>query len=169
MIMRSSVLRTDKLAAVAVLLVLCIAVTCTGCGKIKEKRAASKEPAPHMGEEWLDGITTAIQDNVHDPSRAGKMLEIVKEIAVDLREIDEIVKKYYADIDALNADYHSTPDDFRKLTEEFNTKTQVFRSKFLDNRFKLKDLATPEEWKKITDQDKYLMEVWQRQPGAKDD
>ena len=106
---------------------------------------------------------------MHDTGRAGKMLEIVKEIAVDLREIDEIVKKYYADIDALNADYHSTPDDFRKLTEEFNTKTQVFRSKFLDNRFKLKDLATPEEWKKITDQDKYLMEVWQRQPGAKDD
>jgi len=49
--MKSGMLRTEGLAAVAVLLVLCIAVTCTGCGKIKEKRAASKEPARNMGEE----------------------------------------------------------------------------------------------------------------------
>ena len=166
--LRSRTSRAGRLVVTVGLLVLCVALACTGCGKIKEKKAKSKEPAPYMGDEWLDGIKTAIQDNVHDPGRAGKMLEVVRAIAVDLRDVDEMVKKYYADLADLNTDYNSTPDDFRKLGEEFNSKTQDYRNRFLDNRFKLKDLATPEEWKKITDQDQYLMEVWQRQPGADD-
>ena len=51
---------------------------------------------------------------------------------------------------AVDKNYDSTPEDFKKVFSEFNVTRYRLRAQSLEIRFKMKALCTPEEWKGLS-------------------
>jgi hypothetical protein len=128
-------------------LALCVLLGLTyGCSKFGKKDEAKFKP----GNEYVEDMRDRVAENIKDPDKKTAMLAIVDQIEKDLWEVDRIVQKLYADVYALSENYNSTPDEFRKVISEFEAERQKTGDRIMDSRFKMRDLSTPEEWKKMT-------------------
>ena len=118
----------------------------TGCTKEK-----AKESKFVPGQTWLKDKRARIERVITDPYKKTELMTRVDQTERDVQELDLAVQKMYADFAALDRDYSSSPEDFRKAFAELNAKRRKLRSSFIDTRFKMKNLVTPDEWKKLTE------------------
>ena len=135
----------------------------TGCSKIGKKEKAEFKP----GSAWIVDMRDRIEDNIQDPDKKTRMLALVDQTETDLLEVDRVVRKLYADLSSLGENYNSTPEQFRKVISEFEASRRQVRERIIDSRFKMRELSTPDEWKKLTDNSKRkgLYQQTIRQPG----
>ena len=118
-----------------------------GCGKIGKKEKAEFKP----GSAWIEDMRHRVEDTIQDPDRKTSMLALVDQTEKDLLEVDRAVRKLYADFSSLSENYNSTPEEFQKVISEFEASRREVRDRVTDSRFKMRDLSTPAEWKKLTD------------------
>lgn len=140
--MRFQSFTTTRLLGLA-LLVFCTLGLMSGCKKDK------KEFAP--GAEWIAELRGRIKASVADPDKKSQMLSLVDQMNIELLKLDQEVRKHFANVAKIDRDYNATPDDFKKEFAAFNAARYEVRDGFLDARFKMRDLATREEWKELTD------------------
>jgi hypothetical protein len=108
-----------------------------------------------------------IEATIQDSDRKARMLALVDDTERDLAEMDRLIQQLYTDISALGEDYHTTPEAFELAIAEFEERRSEVRDRVIDTRFKMKEMSTPEEWKKLTDNSKRkgLYNQAVRQPG----
>lgn len=135
------VLTTVFVAGLLLVLVL------AGCGMFKKKDTKQFEP----GQAWLEDMRSHINKSISDNDRKSRLLEVVNQFELELRNLDRSVQRYYQKLIAVDAEYESTADDFRRAFQDLNQEKKVFRKRFMDLRFKMVDLTTPDEWNKLAD------------------
>ncbi len=135
----------------------------SGCSMFGKKEKAEFKP----GSEWIEDMRDRVRENIEDPGKKTDMLAVVDQVEKDLWELDRVVRKLYANLRTLNDNYNASPEEFRKVISEFEADRKEVRDRIVDSRFKMRDLSTPEEWKKLTDErkSKGLHRQTIRQPG----
>jgi hypothetical protein len=141
-------------------LVLTLFLAVAGCGKLKKKEPATFEP----GQKWLQDMRTHINKVITDTDRKSQLLGVVDQFEQEMEDMDLAVQRYNKKIFAVDSDYNSTAEDFRNVFNDFHQEKILFQKRFLDLRFKMVDLTTPEEWKKLADisSEDTLFLNWQR-------
>ena len=146
-------------------LMLCSAIGLTvltsGCGKLRKKEKAEFE----AGKEWLEDVRTRIEKTISDPDKNRRMLALVDRAEKDLRELDRAVLDFYRELAGVDSDYNSTRQDLQRVFDGWNVKLREFRDRFMETNFKMREMVTPEEWRKLTRVRKGLAQQWQRYPG----
>jgi hypothetical protein len=140
--MRSQFLRTRKLAWFGLLGLLLLGFL-FGCKKDK------KVFAP--GQEWIAHMRGRVEKSIADPDKKTQMLLLVNQMGIEVLRLDQEARKHFANVPKIDRDYNSTPDDFKKQFAEFNAKRYEIRDRVIDASFEMRELATPEEWKDLTD------------------
>ena len=126
-------------------LALCVLLGHTyGCVLFKKDKF---EP----GGDWTEDMRGRVAENIKDPGKRTRMMALVDEIEKDLMEIDKVVRKLYIDLDTLGDNYDATPEAFQAVIAQFEYDQEKVRGQIIDTRFKMRDLSTLEEWKKLTD------------------
>ena len=135
----------------------------SACSMFGKKETDEFEPV----SEWIEDKRERVAENIKDPDKKNDMLAVVDQLEKDLMELDRIIQKLYANLNTLNGNYNSTPEEFRKVFSEFEAERKEIRDRIIDSRFKMRNLSTPEEWEEITDYSKRkgLYRQTIRQPG----
>ena len=99
-----------------------------------------------FGGSTLDVIKDDVKTYVVDSTRAN-------EIVIVLDEVEDIMASYYKKIDGIhveiermNAEYDSSDEQYSAVQEKGHDFVVELRSKILNQRFKMKELMTREEW-----------------------
>ncbi len=99
-----------------------------------------------LGGSTIDVIKDDVKTYVVDSERAN-------EIVIVLSEMEDVMANYYKQIDEiheevqqLNAEYDSSEDEYTAVAEKGHEIVLDVRSRVLDQRFKMKELMTHEEW-----------------------
>jgi len=154
--------QTHMMPALFAVLALCVLLgLVSGCSKSGKKDTAEFDPGGGFAEDMRD----TVEDEIEDPDKKAEMLVLVDQMAKDVEEMDRVVQKLYADINRLNDNYNASPEEFRKVIAEFEASRKEVRDRIVDNRFKMRDLSTPEEWKGITHKKDGLYQKTLRQPS----
>ena len=133
------------------LLSLCVLLgLLSGCSTFGKKEKAEFEP----GTVWIEDMRARVEGNIEDQNKKTLMLALVDQTEKDVQEVDRLIWKLYADFSELSENYHSTPDEFRTVITEFEANRNEVRVRIIGSRFKMRDLSTSEEWKKLTDYSK---------------
>ena len=108
-----------------------------------------------------------VAEDIEDPAKKIDMLALVDQAEKDLSQLDRVVQKLYADLGTLNDNYNSTPEEYQKVISGFEADRKEVWDRVADSRFKMRDLATTEEWETLTDikKRKGLYQQTIRQPG----
>jgi|GEM_PF-1382161 len=155
--------KTSGWPSLIAVLALCVLLGLSyGCSKIGKK----DEFKP--GNEWIEDMRARVAENIEDPGKKTRMLALVDQVNKDLYELDRVVRKLYADLDALGDNYDATPEEFQKAISEFEADRKKLVDRIIDSRFKMRDLSTPEQWNDLTDIKKKegLYKQTIRQPGS---
>jgi len=147
----------------AVLALCALLGLASGCSTFGKKEKAEFEP----GTEWIEDMRARVIENIEDPGKKTQMLALVDQTEEDLLEVDRLMLKLYADLSKLGENYNATPEEFQTVITEFEAHRNEVRDRVIENRFKMRDMSTPEEWKKLTDNSnrKGLYKQTIRQPG----
>jgi hypothetical protein len=132
----------------------------SGCSLFKKEK-----PKPFVpGQAWVADMRSHINDSISDNDRKSQLLNVVDQFELELIKLDVAVQKYYQKLIAVDTNYESTADDFRKVFNDFNQEKQAFRTRFMDQRDQMVKLTTPEEWDKLADisSKETLFLNWQR-------
>lgn len=143
----------------AALVLLVAGVTMTGCGK--------KEMAPYgPGGTWVEDTRSRITENISDPDKATRLLAQVDRIEEVLTDLDHELREYYATLETLDEDYHSTREDWQNAVDGFNAYRSGALQNLIDIVLEMKKIAGREDWEAVSDMDKTLYESWQRSLGS---
>ncbi len=95
-----------------------------------------------------------VEQNIENQNKKTRMLALVNQTEKDLLEVDRLVRKLYTDLSTLGENYSSTPEEFRMVISEFESNRREVRARIIESRFKMRDISTSDEWKKLTDNSK---------------
>jgi len=102
------------------------------------------------GEEWVGDLRSRIERHIDDPEKKRQLIELVNQDEILLVTLSHETQQYNNALFAVDRNYYSTPEDFKKVFSEFNETRNRLRTESLDIRFKLKALCSPEEWKELS-------------------
>jgi hypothetical protein len=143
----------------AVFAIAIISAVATGCGK--------KSESPYgPGGEWVDNLRERITKNIEDHDKSIKLLEQVDRIEAVLMDMDDTVLGFYARLNQLDANYHSTREDFQKEIDSFNEYRHKKVNELISISKEMKKISGRSDWEKVSDMDKTLYESWQRSYGS---
>jgi hypothetical protein len=129
-----------------------------GCGK--------KTVSPYgPGANWIDDMRERITKNIADENKSIKLFEQVNRIEAVLIDLDHTVLEYYEKLEALDANYHSTPEDFQKEIDSFKDYRHQKLNELIAITMEMKKIAGRADWKILSDIDVTLYESWQRRYG----
>jgi hypothetical protein len=130
-----------------VALVFMAGVCITGCASSKPQSTEEQTRANAAD------LRESLKDTVKDPGRLQQMLAITDQAAVDLETRATKLATLLKEQDLLNTNYNASKDEFRQLGDRMLTVRKEMRSKVISTRQALAQLATDDEWKKITSRD----------------
>ena len=141
---------------------LLFTTTLIACGKHQAKDASEFEP----GQTWLETMKRSIDQTIADDDRKAQLLDVIDRFEQELNGLDRAVLRLYEDLVAVDMNYRSTEEDFRKVFADFRQRKRSYRTRFIDLRFEMIALTTAEEWKKLADigYKETLFLNWKRQP-----
>ena len=102
------------------------------------------------GESVLAEKRVRIQKHISDSAKQAQLLAIVDEGEKLLREFSQESSDYRERIQTLTADYDAGREDFEGAVSNFNDKAETLLKKLADQGVAMRELTTPEEWKKIS-------------------
>ena len=114
--------------------------------------ACSKKPKPtpaQVLDNQMAATRTAIDKYVEDTERADKLMDLLEEVEGALAEYNSGFEGMVRDFREAYTDYDSTREDLEGLIEDIKASTRETRSKVLDLHFRMRDLTTEDEFKKI--------------------
>ena len=79
---------------------------------------------------------------------------------------DVYLGEYKSEMDKLNADYDLSREEFSAFIDKYNVKRHALKEEIIASRFKIKELATKDEWKKLSDQEETLFQQFWEDSGS---
>jgi len=114
--------------------------------------SCSKKPKPtpaQVLDNQMAATRTAIDKYVEDTERADKLMDLLEEVEGALAEYNSGFEDMVRDFREAYTDFDSTREDLEGLIEDIKASTRETRSKVLDLHFRMRDLTTEDEFKKI--------------------
>jgi len=99
-----------------------------------------------LGGSTLDVIKDDVKTYVVDPARANEVVVVLDEVEGIMSGYDKQIDEMHVEIERLNADYDSSDEQYDEVQEKGHDIVLDFRGRILDQRFKMKELMTREEW-----------------------
>ena len=109
---------------------------------------SSSKPAPSAGGE-LVALRAEIAGLVDDPAREAKMLGAVDDIEQALVALGNLVARQRTDSARLARDYGTPREDLEAAFNGYMKERRVVADALADAHFRLKELATAEEWGRL--------------------
>ena len=126
----------------------------------------SKKAKIETTSDWLTQIKATVYDVVKDSQRAQQIVNEFEQLGQKLNAWDVYLGNYKAELDKLNADYDLSREEFRAFIAKYNTKRHALKEELLASRFKIKELATKDEWEKLSDQEETLFQQFWEDSGS---
>lgn len=130
--------RTSRKRIPARLSLLALLLVTAGC-------SGSKPPS-----DPVDDLRAEIDVQVGDSRRAAEISSAVDEFEAALHDLLEMTGEQQEILASLVADYDSPRGDFDEFFAEYLGKRQPFIDRMLAAHLDLKNLATDEEWERLT-------------------
>ena len=128
---------------VCIVLIGCL----SGCFNNTEK--IEQEPVLSSYADLRD----TLRNTVKDSAKLDRMLAIVDQELIKLKsQIAELKELRREDV-LLNANYNASRDDFERIGNRIHSVHEQFYSGLIKTRMAIAQLATDDEWKKITSRD----------------
>ena len=98
-------------------------------------------------------LSDTLRSTVKDTDRLRQMLALVDQLTAELQVgLDELAKLREEEA-LLNADYNASLEELHKVGDRIQSVRVEYRAKLIRMRMALAQLATDDEWKKITSRD----------------
>jgi hypothetical protein len=143
--MRFQAPRFNWIAPIVIIVFCLLGNFAIGCSKGKKKA----ELAP--GEEWIADMRERIEASIADSDKKTQMLSQVDQMRTAMMDFDQLIQKHFSTLFRIDRNYESTPEEFRQAMEDFNTDRYQIRDRIVEAGFQIRELATREEWQKLTD------------------
>ena len=114
--------------------------------------ACAKKPKPtpaQVVDEQVRATRQAIDRYVDDEQRAAGLLELLAEVEEVLLDYNRGLEERVSEFQAAYNDYGSSREDLEELIEEIKASTRLTRGSVVDIHFRMRDLTTEDEWKRI--------------------
>lgn len=105
-------------------------------------------------------MKASVYDVVKDPQRAQQIVNEFEQVGLKMDAWKVYLGEYKDELEKLNADYDLSREEFRAFIDKYNTKRHALKDELLASRFKIKELATKDEWEEFADQEKTLFQQW---------
>ena len=139
------------LSAVAVVGFIGVGLGLAGCASTKPQALDAKIQAS------ATDLRETLQATIKDAGRLAQMRAVADQIGADLLAGATELARLQQEQARLNADYTTTPEALRQVGEQMQSVRTAYRTKALAARQALAQLATDDEWKKITSRDLALI------------
>ena len=120
----------------------------------------SKKAKIETTSDWITQMKSSVYDVVKDSQRAQQIVNEFEQLDQKLDAWDVYLGEYKSELDKLNANYDLSLEEFRAFIDKYNIKRHALKEELLASRFKIKELATKDEWKKLADQEETLFQQW---------
>lgn len=141
-----SIVKGNQLLTLAALFLLCSLIVMIGCTKKAKK--AKKTIVP--GEEWAEDLRARVEKHIDDPEKKRQLMDLVDQDVKLFKELSQETERYNKELFAVDRNYNSTPEDFKRVFSDFNETRYRLRAQSLEIRFEMKALCSPEEWKELS-------------------
>ncbi len=96
-------------------------------------------------------VNEEVRAVVKDPNTAAQVEALAQQIVDLLRQMEQENSAYRARLNALNANYDATPQQFNELYAGHMTTYKALLKQSIEIRERMTGLLTDEEWKKLND------------------
>jgi hypothetical protein len=87
---------------------------------------------------------------VKDPVRAARIEKLAEQADCQAGELSWFSHEFRDQLRALNANYNAKPKEFKNLIADFKLQRQRLRDGIIDLLFRIRKLATEQEWKELS-------------------
>jgi len=118
--------------------------------------SCSSEPTKNREEKLQANVTDlrdTLRNTVKDTEKLAQMLALVDQNTVELHAGIKEYEKLRKEDALLNTNYNASRDEFKQLGDRIQYVRQEFWTRLIKVRMALAQLATGDEWKKITSRD----------------
>jgi septal ring factor EnvC (AmiA/AmiB activator) len=116
-----------------------IVLIMTGC--------AHQKSSPQ--QETLD-VKSLVHKEISDPVRADKIVALMEKMNADLNRQRQAMIDSQKELQRLNSDYNTTPEQFKSLMDSAKVSRDKMRQDIMDTYFKIKALTTRQEWEALS-------------------
>jgi hypothetical protein len=134
-----------------VFLVAILALCAASCGG-KEPLSREDQQAAAFAD-----LRAAIVETVADEARRATVLGLAAEFETDVDALREVLVQRRTENRRLNADYDTDREEFLRFANEMEAKIQENRRRIFQDRARLIEATTAEEWKILTKTDTKAM------------
>ena len=120
----------------------------------------SKKAKIESTSDWITQKKAAVYDVVKDTQRAQQIVNEFEQLNLKMNAWSVYLVEYTSELDKLNANYDLSREELRAFIDTYNTKRHALKEEMLASRFKIKELATKDEWNKFADQEETLFQQW---------
>ena len=136
--------------------VLTCALFAVVCGACAHKTKKAPDPSKDFSG-LVHEVRESVRAEVTDPDRATQMLAELDRAEELFGQLQTIAKKFSSDFAALDRNYDATDEQFQSLFEKYEHDRDPIRSELLDLQIRFKQLATADEWSKVSKIDEDLL------------
>lgn len=112
-------------------------------------RSTAKTKTPDPIAELQVKVEKEIHSVVKDPATAAKVETEMMQVLALLRQMAEEDSAEGVRLEALNANYDATPQQFERVLADNRTKRDALRKQVLESQGRIAGLLSDEEWKKL--------------------
>ena len=153
-------------AKVLIVVLSLVLFSLAGCTRYHHGRpGASGEPTT---QEVVSEVKRLVEENV-DPAKANQVQALIQEIVQEVRRSSQAARGFHEQLAALNANYDAPPEQFTKILDQLNNARMESAARILGTRFKIKEILTREEWKKLDDAMLKARQEHEQRPPSKDE
>ena len=154
-------------AKVLVVLLSLVLFSVIGCSRHHQGRpGAFGEPTT---QEVVSQVKRVVEENVKDPAKANQVQALIQAIVQEVKRSSQEARGFHEQLAALNANYDAPAEQFTKILDQLNNARMESAAKILRTRFKIKELLTREEWKKLDDAMLKARQEREQRPRSKDE
>jgi transketolase len=153
--------------AKVLVVLLSLVLFSVGCSRHHQGRpGAYGEPT---SQEVVSEVKRLVEENVKDPAKANQVQALIQAIVQEVRRSSQETRGFHEQLAALNANYDAPAEQFTKILDQLNNARMESAAKILRTRFKIKELLTREEWKKLDDAMLKARQEREQRPRSKDE
>jgi hypothetical protein len=118
----------------------------------------SNDAVEGLNEKRVNATRSAIQSTIPDAALRGKMMAVLDQYELELKQIEDSIKKTRTAIVTANADYATDRATLEGLYAQLAENVRQMGHVFRDRNFQLRKLCTPEQWDDLADDNDTLVE-----------
>ena len=135
---------TNKILQSGLITILVILFSCSS-----QKLATTDD----RGQETVTEQRELIQNNIKDPQKQAKLLQIVDDVEKQSLIFFNYYEKHIKKVSQLNKEYKTSREDFEKVIADFNQQYEVYLRMLILKRSDMRELTTKDEWTQIMDRE----------------